>query len=679
MGTATILENYGAGKYKISIDLGSLNRTATIDYLNSSINSTTNKINLIYVKMQALQAQYDALSWFQIEERNKTNYAYIKLETQYKYLKIKRAQEIKKLDRYQSVSGVITLTTWCVDYSLSLTGTVSTLEIPNDPQNIVIAPGGNARPTIASGALKSRYLIDPNQLYWNVAALPGWQIFYPTYRIAKVDKVRDNGTVDVTLTTAESKHLSTTYNLNQRTSMTEVPVDYMSCNTAVFSVGDYCVVEFQGFNWNNPLVIGFPDNPKPPPSIKILFAMSYINESAQTIKKYISNTEFFLGNTSTTGWQVTDNPASEFDLSVCPYNILRRYSGPGTELYVAHRKAVFEENVAADRYANSVQIFSKTTNLLRTVTFAAAGVYGRYVLTAAAKYHQGAWYVFVATVWFDATNESTCEIWIHNLTANTTTTAYSYLLSPGDYYLFPNENYNSSEFNRSCTELRIGKVLGFVGGATQYVYDAFSIDGITVTQTATAVALGDTSKVVLFGYRADNFVTYEFVKEGSGSSLGSGVSSYNVTWQHGSVKSYVPTGYNGYGLPDTTGKIVGNFLIAGVNVSRGVYVIQSTQDADWYYIGDLPFCTWNLKLKKNDTLMLARTKSAVAPGDPAISSSWYLEFPDNRYLETRTVNYLNFGSISYFQPGYETNLSGLAGILSLFTNFPRIRGFALYQ
>ena len=42
-----------------------------------------------------------------------------------------------------------------------------------------------------------------------------------------------------------------------------VPVQYMQCNAAAFTVGDKVLIKLMGRDWTKPCVIGFKENPKP--------------------------------------------------------------------------------------------------------------------------------------------------------------------------------------------------------------------------------------------------------------------------------------------------------------------------------------------------------------------------------------------------------------------------------
>lgn len=41
-----------------------------------------------------------------------------------------------------------------------------------------------------------------------------------------------------------------------------VPIEYMDCNSAVFSIGDNVVIKFEGQDWSQPKVVGFAENPQ---------------------------------------------------------------------------------------------------------------------------------------------------------------------------------------------------------------------------------------------------------------------------------------------------------------------------------------------------------------------------------------------------------------------------------
>ena len=150
---------------------------------------------------------------------------------------------------------------WCADLTEDATGYVATLEIPGESDLILIAPGGRTPVLATDGYLRSRSLMAPWQAYFNAAILPGWQKFKPTYRwgtITALDKDADTATVVLADARSSAQRLS----VNQASTLVNVPVEYMECNSDAFEIGDNIVVKFIGQDWSAPRVIGFLDNPR---------------------------------------------------------------------------------------------------------------------------------------------------------------------------------------------------------------------------------------------------------------------------------------------------------------------------------------------------------------------------------------------------------------------------------
>jgi hypothetical protein len=107
--------------------------------------------------------------------------------------------------------------------------------------------------------------------------LPGWQKFKPTFRKGVCTAVDyDADKMSVSLDSALSSAQS--LNVNQASTLTNIPVVYMECNAEAFEVGDKVVVQFTGQNWANPRVIGFVGNPEPCinwPEVTIKLKMRY--------------------------------------------------------------------------------------------------------------------------------------------------------------------------------------------------------------------------------------------------------------------------------------------------------------------------------------------------------------------------------------------------------------------
>ena len=95
--------------------------------------------------------------------------------------------------------------------------------------------------------------------------MPGWQKHKPQYRWGTITAINDDDdTASVTLAPAKSS--AQNLDINKFSSLSNIPVKYLSCDAEAFEIGDRCVVEFKPGALPGSLdatVIGFLDNPKP--------------------------------------------------------------------------------------------------------------------------------------------------------------------------------------------------------------------------------------------------------------------------------------------------------------------------------------------------------------------------------------------------------------------------------
>jgi len=155
------------------------------------------------------------------------------------------------------------VTAWCADLTEDLSGEVGTIEIPGERKNVSIQPGyeGNAAYNAArDGQLQPAIAGTPESAFYNLALLPGWQKWKPTYRFGTITAI-DGDICDVDLEAATTSQRN--LDVNQSTKLYGVSIEYMTCNGAAFSEGDGVIIEFEGQDWNSPKVIGFKDHPKP--------------------------------------------------------------------------------------------------------------------------------------------------------------------------------------------------------------------------------------------------------------------------------------------------------------------------------------------------------------------------------------------------------------------------------
>lgn len=182
-----------------------------------------------------------------------------------KLQKIALEKRLKEIEKIKDEVDTEIVDAWCADYSTKITGSVGTIEVPNEKTNINIFPafakkqGYNAS---RDGQLSKTALMYPEAAYYNIAMLPGWQKWKPLYRYATIttlDKPVDKATIQLTDIVSSQQGLS----INQTNSISNVSIEYMDCNAKAFSVGDSVLVKFEGQDWSSPKIIGFSEDPKP--------------------------------------------------------------------------------------------------------------------------------------------------------------------------------------------------------------------------------------------------------------------------------------------------------------------------------------------------------------------------------------------------------------------------------
>jgi hypothetical protein len=191
--------------------------------------------------------------------------AQIAAETDEQKLNILKLQKLsleKRNETLDAIPETKEITAWCADLTEDLTGDVGLIEVPGESVAFNVQPGyeNNAVYDPArDGQLTPTLAMTPAQAFYNLAMLPGWQKWKPTYRYGTITAISGD-TADVTLDAATSTQQS--LGVNQESTLTGVPIEYMSCNGAAFEVGDEVLVKFTGQDWGGPVVVGFKDNPK---------------------------------------------------------------------------------------------------------------------------------------------------------------------------------------------------------------------------------------------------------------------------------------------------------------------------------------------------------------------------------------------------------------------------------
>lgn len=158
-----------------------------------------------------------------------------------------------------------TISAWCSDLTEDLSGDIGTVEIPGESTNIQIQPGyeNNAAYNLErDGQLVPTYNASPAGVYYNLAMLPGWQKWKPLFRYATIDSINSgNDTANITLENIKSSQQD--IEINQTDTLSDVAIEYMTCDSVAFEEGDSVLVKFDDQDWTKPKIVGFKDNPQP--------------------------------------------------------------------------------------------------------------------------------------------------------------------------------------------------------------------------------------------------------------------------------------------------------------------------------------------------------------------------------------------------------------------------------
>lgn len=292
MGRATIVSGGTDGRYVIRMDYGEELKTRLLEalslalaQLDTKISEQQGEIDLAQAAEDAQEAKYlaavdlfisqhpffapgsprpdDRAVIFELENLRKLQAKHRPLRDRLVAMKYERAQLYKRIAYWNNFVPTETRPAWCADLTEDAApgAVVATADIPGETALIVIAPGARA-PAAEDGQLMAREVMSPEQAFWNAAVLPGWQKEKPTYRwgtITALDQDADTCSVSLADAVSSARRL----NVNKVTTLANVPIVYMSCNSGPFEVGSRVVVKFEGQSWDSPTVVGFLDNPRP--------------------------------------------------------------------------------------------------------------------------------------------------------------------------------------------------------------------------------------------------------------------------------------------------------------------------------------------------------------------------------------------------------------------------------
>ena len=291
MGYATIVSGGEDGRYTITMDYGQATRDALLAALSVllaeldvKIAAAQGKVNEADAKEAEAEARYndavdtfiasnpffapgsprpdDSAIRFALARLRELQMAHQPLRVALAAVKLDKSIALKRVAYWNTFVATNTRQAWCTDFTEDAApgAVVATMEIPGDDNLIIIAPGARAW-TPADGYLAARELMSPEQVFFNAAIFPGWQIDKPTYRwgtITAIDRTADTCSVSLAPARSTAQRLP----INRVSTLANVPIEYQDCDSDPFIVGDNVVVQFVGQSWDNPKVVGFVDTPK---------------------------------------------------------------------------------------------------------------------------------------------------------------------------------------------------------------------------------------------------------------------------------------------------------------------------------------------------------------------------------------------------------------------------------
>lgn len=246
MGKGTILSGGPTGLYTVKVILNRARIAKMIAKLNENIKQFKDQLDKIEIKITGLTNQISALQasiiLYQVDIKKYQKEIETALASQTPIIEQLYALRLQKgVLNFKSASMQLQinylnqnmpadpeLSAWCADLTEDLTGEVATIEVPGERGTVLICPGDYSDYDAANdGQLNPAINQTPEQCFYNLAMLPGWQKWMPTYRFAtitKVDTVAD--TCDVLFDAAVSSQQG--LNIVNETALGGVPVEYMT-------------------------------------------------------------------------------------------------------------------------------------------------------------------------------------------------------------------------------------------------------------------------------------------------------------------------------------------------------------------------------------------------------------------------------------------------------------------
>lgn len=284
MSKAKIVEHLGKGKYRVKLQIDIRAIKAQIESLKKRIEQANQRINNeLKIAVDTTKATLNAIAIPQNLSEHSAELAQIMgnlLTARAAYDKAVKALDREKTLRENIIDEKGKLGAykdeeerdiWCADYTTDLkpdteVGVIDWYQLrgTSTPHKHVILPGYLAGKECKYDKVRDGRRVPQGGLntysWWYAMMLcPGMERFNPHYRKGTITAINDKGRVDVTVDEvytqvlhSEAKALSA-----KELNLTNVPVRYLSCDSAVFEVGDRVVIEYPRKNSHRNLVDTF--------------------------------------------------------------------------------------------------------------------------------------------------------------------------------------------------------------------------------------------------------------------------------------------------------------------------------------------------------------------------------------------------------------------------------------
>jgi hypothetical protein len=285
MSKATILKDLGQGQYQVQL----VYATARIQQRLTSLQTEESKLTTAQAGQQQLVD--NATSDLRLTSNLLTNAfqsgdpdqitqaedAWLKalkalelakdalLRTKTKLFSNRKKQEYLTANTPDSAAATVNV--WCADYTEGLTGDIGIIDLPSGS---IIRPGwsntaipASVYDTLLDGQMEPSANFASGAGRYRVMALyDAWELYTPTYRTGNITAITGD-TCDLVLDVQKTRYLGIDANRETGDILQGVPIHYMDCDGAVFSVGDHVVVGFLNQSPTSAQVIGFVSDPIP--------------------------------------------------------------------------------------------------------------------------------------------------------------------------------------------------------------------------------------------------------------------------------------------------------------------------------------------------------------------------------------------------------------------------------